>query len=170
MQDRRSRRNERSVDLEARPFSILGFEDFVDSLDFLRTGERNRLKLAGGGSWTTSSSMPLLRIPAGFGYAPRAAAIRYCWVSISARPSSRPSRPDSREVPRPTGRQVPAAPAARPSRCTTRPTAAGAASASSCAATSLAGSSSDPASSRTGSSSSSSPSLELEQASRYSVF
>ena len=48
MQDRRSRRNERSVDLEARPFSILGFEDFVDSLDFLRTGERNRLKLAGG--------------------------------------------------------------------------------------------------------------------------
>ena len=39
---------ERSVVLEARPSSILDFEDFVESLDFLSRRDRDRLQLAGG--------------------------------------------------------------------------------------------------------------------------
>ncbi len=43
-----SSRSEATLEFEAIPASILAFEDFVDALDFLRPGERNRLKLAGG--------------------------------------------------------------------------------------------------------------------------
>jgi anti-sigma regulatory factor (Ser/Thr protein kinase) len=45
---RPSSRFERTLALEASPASILEFEDFVDALDFLSPGERDRLKLAGG--------------------------------------------------------------------------------------------------------------------------
>lgn len=44
---RPGRKSEGSVVLEARPDSIVAFELFVDSLDFLTGKERDRLKIAG---------------------------------------------------------------------------------------------------------------------------
>ena len=113
-------RNERSVDLEARPspYSASRTSSIASTSCARGSGTASSWLAADPGQLVKPAPPPdsgRIRIRA----SRRGDSILLGFYFRS--PVSRPSRPDSREVPRPTGRQVPAAPAARPSRCTTRP-------------------------------------------------